>query len=79
MKFNKPMCLLGIKTFGPFEVLFPKEHFFHKKELFNDFFAIFLFIIFTIAPICEMFGVNHFLTNMIFFKCIDFARFCILS
>jgi hypothetical protein len=41
MRFTKPMCLLGIKTYCPFEVLFPKNIFFHKKELSIDIFAIF--------------------------------------
>jgi len=61
MRFNKPMCLFGIKTYCPFEVIFPKKII---KGNFQICFCNFLFIIFTIAPICEMFWVNRFWTNM---------------
>jgi len=43
----------------------------------NEIVCKFLFIIFTIAPICHMFCVSHFLINIKFEKCTNFVRFCI--
>jgi hypothetical protein len=73
-KFTNPCIYLGLKTIWKH---FAKKHTFHIKEFLNEIFCNFLFIIFTIAPICHMFYVNHFSINMIFEKCIIFFRFCI--
>jgi len=39
MKFNEPMCLLGIKDNCSFEVFLPKKYLFHIKEIFNEIFC----------------------------------------
>jgi hypothetical protein len=56
MIFNKPACLLGIKTYCPFQVLFPKNIFFHKKELSNDVFAIFYLTYLQLPQYVRCFG-----------------------
>jgi hypothetical protein len=62
-KFTNPCIYFGLKTIWKH---FVKKHIFHIKEFLNEFFCKLLFIIFTIAPICHRFYVNHFSMDMIF-------------
>jgi hypothetical protein len=43
------------------------------------YFEAFLFIVFIVAPTCHMFVYNQIYKNNFFWKCTNFARFCVLS
>jgi hypothetical protein len=59
---------VGLRTLSFWRLPFVKKHFS------NEIFCKFLFIIFTIAPICHMFCVNQFLINIYFFEMHKFCK-----
>ncbi len=59
-----------------FGVLLPKKHVFIKKKFKIE---ILWFIVFIVAPICQIFIYNQIWINMNFWKFIDFAKFCVSS
>ncbi len=70
---------IAFRTIVLFGVLFPKKHVFPKDEFSNEMFWNFLYIVFIVAPICHICFYNQIWRNMIFWKCTNFARFCVLS
>jgi hypothetical protein len=71
---KEPTGLLYKRFLNPFLFFFS---FFHMKEFFNEIFCNLLLNIHIVAAINNIFYVNHCWINMIFSKCVNFARFYI--